>query len=287
MPLDHSALNKYSSASDSGFGLISSKLVGLVQWSQGREPRLTGTVAMTSIGQKRLELSYDIPFYPPEVRRNATFVGREDVLEQLKKNIEAGSGGADMHMVEVVLHGTGGMGKTQLALEYVYRHNEDYSSVFWVNAATEQSLKLGFTNIMQQLIQYHAQLSLSDKPDYTEIGRLLGMTGKIDAAGKFTVQQPAEEQYAIGAVKQWFAAKVNIKWLLVIDNLDDLESFDLSDYIPQCCHGTVIITSRRPDCVRRRKGIEVLQMQDGEAENLLVKSANAKFENLAPDGKRC
>jgi len=234
----------------------------------------------------RLKLSYDIPFCPLEIRRNANFVGREDLLEQLKENIEAGSAGADMHMAEVVLHGTGGMGKTQLALQYVYRHNAGYSSVFWVNAATEQSLKLGFTNIMQQLIQYHAHLSLSGKPDYTEIGRLLGMTGKLDAEGKFTVQQPAEEQHIVGALKQWFAAKGNIKWLLVIDNLDDLESFDLSDYIPHCSHGTVIITSRRPDFVRRRRGVEVLQMQDSEAEELLVKSANARFENLTPDGKR-
>ena len=90
-----------------------------------------------------------------------------------------------MHMVEIVLHGTGGMGKTQLALQYVYCYNKDYLSVFWVNVASEQSLKVGFTNIMQQLIQYHAQLL--DQPDYTEIGRLLGMTGKLDVAGKFTV----------------------------------------------------------------------------------------------------
>ena len=244
---------------------------------------MTSTVAITSHGQRR-ELSYNIPFCPPEVRRNANFVEREGLLEQLKKSIEAGSGGADMHMVEIVLHGTGGMGKTQLALQYVYRHNEDYSSVFWVNAASEQSLKLGFTNIMQQLIQYHAQLS--DKPDYAAISRSLGMTSKLDAKGKLTVQQPAEEKHVIGAVKQWFSEKGNIKWLLVIDNLDDLESFDLRDYIPHCCHGTVIITSRRPDCVLQRRGVEVLQMRNTEAENLLVKSANASFENLTPEGKR-
>ena len=77
-----------------------------------------------------------------------------------------------------------------------------------------------------------------------------------------------------------------MKWLLVIDNLDDLESFDLGDYIPPCCHGTVIITSRRPDCVLRRRGIGVMQMQDREAEILLVQSANRKFENLTPDGKK-
>ena len=238
---------------------------------------MTITVVMTP--QKRLGLSYDIPFCYPEVRQNVTFIGREDLLEQLKENIEADSGRA-----EVVLHGTGGMGKTQLALEYVYRHNEEYSSVFWVNATSEQSLKLGFINIMEQLIQYHAQLS--HKPDYTEIGHLLGMTGKLDAAGKFTVQQPAEEQYIVSAVKQWFAAKANLRWLLVIDNLDDLESFDFSYYIPTCRHGSVIITSRRPDCVRRRRGVEVLQMQASEAEKLLVRSADRRIENLTPDGKR-
>jgi len=155
-----------------------------VQWSQGHGQ------AVSMISQKRLKLSYDIPFCLPEVRRNANFVGREDLLEQVKENIEAGSEGANM--IEIVLYGTGGMGKTQLALQYVYRYNEDYSSVFWVNAVSEQSLKLGFTNIMQKLIQYHAHLS--EKPDCIEIGRLLGMTGKLDAEGKFTVQQPAEEQ---------------------------------------------------------------------------------------------
>jgi len=79
-----------------------------------------------------------------------------------------------------------------------------------------------------------------------------------DAAGEFAMQQPAEEQHIVSAVRQWFAAKGNMKWLLVIDNCDDLDSFDLSDYIPPCRHGTVIITSRRSDCVRRRRGVEVL-----------------------------
>ncbi|KAF8429830.1 hypothetical protein BGX38DRAFT_1232915 [Terfezia claveryi] len=54
----------------------------------------------------------------------------------------------------IVLYGTGGMGKTQLALEYVYQHHHDYTLVFWVNTASVQITILGFTQIMEQLIQH-------------------------------------------------------------------------------------------------------------------------------------
>ncbi|KAF8472013.1 hypothetical protein BDZ91DRAFT_486739 [Kalaharituber pfeilii] len=113
-----------------------------------------------------LNLSFDIPFSLPEIRRNSDFVGREYLLEKLKREIEEGAAKTDS--TQVVLYGMGGMGKTQLALEYIYRHSGDYSSVFWINAASEQTTKISFTHIMQRLIKHHAKLS--DEPDYTEIG---------------------------------------------------------------------------------------------------------------------
>ncbi|RPB20143.1 hypothetical protein L211DRAFT_743785, partial [Terfezia boudieri ATCC MYA-4762] len=51
----------------------------------------------------------------------------------------------------IVLYGTGGMGKTQLALEYIHQHYKDHSSVIWVNAASSQTTILGFIQIMQRL----------------------------------------------------------------------------------------------------------------------------------------
>ena len=199
--------------------------------------------------------------------------------------MSAGVGQAKM--IEVVLYGIGGVGKTQLALQYIDLHHQDYSSVFWVNAASEQTLRLGFVQIMQQLIDYHVQLQLSDDhdPDHAEVGRLLGMAGKINAAGRCSVQQCEDEQHIINTVKRWFSDKSNTRWLLVFDNLDDLESFDLNDYIPSGRHGTVIITSRRRESLQGRQGIEILQMHDGEAERLLLQSANIRFEVLTPNGK--
>ncbi|KAF8464152.1 hypothetical protein BDZ91DRAFT_849936 [Kalaharituber pfeilii] len=121
--------------------------------SQATVPRMTQT--------RSLNLSFDIPFSLPEIRRNSDFVGREYLLEQLKREIEEGA--AKMDITQVVLYGTGGMRKTQLALEYVYRHSADSSSVFWINAASEQTTRISFTQIMQQLIKHHAKLS--DEPD--------------------------------------------------------------------------------------------------------------------------
>jgi len=185
-------------------------------------------------------------------------------------------------MIEVVLYGLGGMGKTQLALQYVDHHNQDCSSVFWINAASEQTLRLGFVHIMQRLIDHHAELS--DEPDYIEISRLLYMVGKVNAAGKCSVQQE-DEQHIVNSVKRWFNSEANTRWLLVFDNLDDLQSFDLNDYIPSGCHGTVIIISRRRESSQGRSWLEILQMHDVEAENLLIQSANSRFEDLTPDGK--
>ncbi|KAF8448488.1 hypothetical protein BDZ91DRAFT_112651 [Kalaharituber pfeilii] len=229
---------------------------------------------------RSLNLSFDIPFSLPDVRRNTDFVGREDLLEQLKQEIEKGAATKDVN--QLVLHGMGGIGKTHLAMEYVYRHSGDYSSVFWINAASEQATKISFTHIMQRLIKHHANLS-GPEPNYKLIGQLLGMAGRLDSAGTFTVQQPSEEQHVVDSVKEWLTAKDNTKWILVFDNLDDLESFDVNDYIPSAPHGTVIITSRRPESIQGRRGIEVQQMSNSEAEELLLKSAKLDLEKLPLD----
>jgi len=226
-----------------------------------------------------LKLSFDISF-SPNVRKNPDFVGREYLLENLEREIEKGK---DMGLNIIVLYGTGGMGKTQLALEYVYRHHKDYSSAFWVNTASVQTTILGFTQIMKQLIQRHGQLS----EDYAHIGRLLGMAGKLDSTGGFAVISESDGQRVVDAVKQWLAMPGNTNWLLVFDNLDDLDAVDIEEYLPLCNNGTVIITSRRRDSIQQgRRGFEVQQMHPTEAIQLLLSAcAIPKFEDLVPVGK--
>ena len=135
---------------------------------------------------------------------------------------------------------------------------------------------------MQRLIEHHAQLS----EDYSHIGRLLGMVGKLDSNGCFAVTQQSDAQHVVDAVKRWFALPENSNWLLVFDNLDDPDCVDIGECIPACNHGTVIITSRRRDLRQGKRGFEVQQMQPIEAIQLLLMAcAMPKFEGLGASGK--
>ncbi|KAF5570939.1 gamma-glutamylputrescine oxidoreductase, partial [Fusarium pseudoanthophilum] len=78
-------------------------------------------------------------------------------------------------------------------------------------------------------------------------------------------------------VKQWLEAQHHKPWLMVIDNVDELDLFygtgGLSRYFPTCAHGKLLITTRnRQVAVRATKGrgfIEVSRMTDSEARELL------------------
>jgi len=226
----------------------------------------------------KLQPSFDIPL-ALDARENCHFVGREYLLEKLMEEIEKGKDSLNI----IVLYGTGGMGKTQLALKYVYQQYRNYSSVFFVNTASVQTTILGFIQIMQRLVQRHGQIS----DDYAHIGRLLGMAGKLDPAGSFTVTSEPEEQHVVSAVRQWFSAPGNTNWLLVFDNLDDPDLVNIEEYIPLCNHGTVIITSRRRECIQQgRRGLEVQEMHHMESIQLLLSACSIpRFEDLIPLGR--
>lgn len=78
-------------------------------------------------------------------------------------------------------------------------------------------------------------------------------------------------------MKQRLEAEHHKPWLMVIDNVDDLDLFygtgGLSRYLPASAQGRLLITTRnRQVAVRATKGrsfIEVSRMTDSEARELL------------------
>ncbi len=67
--------------------------------------------------------------------RNMFFTGREQELKTLRANL------TESHVAGV--SGSGGVGKSQLAIEYTYRFGEEYDVVFWVQAETEAAMRTG------------------------------------------------------------------------------------------------------------------------------------------------
>ena len=115
-----------------------------------------------------------------------------------------------------ILWGLGGFGKTRIAIEYLKKHQEDYSAIIWINAATYDNAEESFAqaaNILKSRLSFH--------PDAPSVG----------------------VRANIQLVHQWLASSKNTDWLMVVDSLDDLESFDCRDLVPQCSHGSIIITS--------------------------------------------
>ena len=66
--------------------------------------------------------------------RNAGFVGREALLKQIERALRPKVRSSTAVALTQAIRGLGGIGKTQLAIEYVHRHAADYDAVLWVRA---------------------------------------------------------------------------------------------------------------------------------------------------------
>ncbi|KAF2115891.1 hypothetical protein BDV96DRAFT_646065 [Lophiotrema nucula] len=170
------------------------------------------------------------------------------------------------------LVGLGGVGKSQLAIEYTYRVHERSPEiwVFWVHADTKANFNLHYRKIAE----------------------------KVGIAGYGT-----SDEEILKRVYEWLSNEQNGQWLIVIDNADERDIFEtpessdqqdskkqkrrkgdgdipaasvlrLTDYLPQSQHGHYVITSRDRETAFRLTGsytdiIPVSAMDETEAVALL------------------
>lgn len=217
------------------------------------------------LGKRTIDDPFDLPF-ELNYSNNPNFTGREHLLDRLDEEIRSQSSKI------IILHGMGGIGKTQIALQYVHRHYGEFGAVFWVDVTSEETATLGFRAIAQRLLRHD--------PAMTQRFR---MDSVLDVEGQLLVQKEATRKIVEG-VRHWFTQKENQNWLLVLDNLDDLKSFDIRTFIPTASHGKILITSRRKDCTRLGEGLEIEEMLEHESVLLLVRSAGIHCQ-LSAQGK--
>jgi hypothetical protein len=233
-------------------------------------------------GQIRDEFRIPLQLDQPMVTH---FTGRETYLNRLNEMI-ASNGAISGHSVTniIVILASGGMGKTQLVLQYISRHPKLFSAVFWVNASSLETTQTSFISIAEQLIKHYAKMQTGTLPDYFSIARRLDMVGLIDEKGRIVVGEDSPT-LVVKAIKSWLALDGNDKWLIVFDNVDDLESFDVSQSFPyKNSLGNVIITTRRRDCMDYGKGFELKEMEERESIELLLKFFDKQIEHVEPEG---
>ena len=183
--------------------------------------------------------------------RNRCFCGRETELEAILtqlKNVENGC-------AETAICGLGGVGKTSLAVEFLWRkkENEEYpGGIFWISGENNDLFQISLNEMARQIGTLEKDFSNS-------------LSGTLN----------------------WLRRCEKL-WCLVVDNLDELEmSADmrklLTGHWKQAAHGHIIITTRREateigeetgiegnfcielKCLTDEEGIQFLRMRTGAA----------------------
>jgi tetratricopeptide (TPR) repeat protein len=144
----------------------------------------------------------NLPFPP-----NPFFTGRESELVLISRLFEQNKRIAITQPISI--SGLGGIGKTQLALEYALRcHPSVYRCVLWVNASDKTTLEAS----------------------YLSLAHLLQLPEKNER----------EVERIVQAVKIWL--EEHTRWLLVLDNADDLSL--ARSYLPAKPRGHILLTTR-------------------------------------------
>lgn len=167
--------------------------------------------------------------------RNPFFTGREDILAALHQSLSTSQTAALAQ--SYVLHGLGGIGKTQIAVEYAYRHAHEYTAVFWVGAETPESIASSFL----------------------AIATLLGLPE----------HQASDQGRIAAAVRRWLST--HRQWLLIWDNVEDLNL--LSPYLPPARQGAMLFTTRLPTLGTLAQRIELQPMVEEEGLLFLLRRA--------------
>ncbi|WP_422770327.1 FxSxx-COOH system tetratricopeptide repeat protein [Plantactinospora sp. WMMC1484] len=153
-------------------------------------------------------------------QRNPNFTGRKALLEHLHDELQTSR---ETAVLPQALHGMGGVGKSQVAIEYVHQHSGDYDLIWWVPSEQEGQILASLTKLAQRL--------------------------DLDVSPEANSAVPAvREALSTGQVPYE-------RWLLVFDNAETPN--EVQRYFPTGGAGKILVTSRDLDWARVSRAIEV------------------------------
>ncbi|WP_416211479.1 FxSxx-COOH system tetratricopeptide repeat protein, partial [Frankia sp. Cas3] len=123
------------------------------------------------------------PVWGPVPARNLFFTGRESLLARLNDQFS----GESSSVAVSALQGLGGAGKTQLAVEYVWRSADRYSMVWWIDAETSTSLTAGLAALADSMEVGSGDIPSRARAALAELGRRAGWLLVYDNAADAAV----------------------------------------------------------------------------------------------------
>ncbi|KAL4937305.1 hypothetical protein BDV06DRAFT_215976 [Aspergillus oleicola] len=204
---------------------------------------------------------FDIPFDLTAIPAIENFLGRQDEVEQLWLYLQP------EHAISrkvAILHGLGGIGKTQLAIHFARKHKNDFTAIFWLSCKDRSALVSSLSSCLP---------------------RIQGQPADVAAANEEEAIQRANQ------VLQWLARPGNTRWLIIFDNTDqycphqkDNNGYDICDFFPKADHGSIIITSRLQRLTELGKSFPVQKLMQRDAIQLLLQSSGFSAQDVTQMG---
>lgn len=198
------------------------------------------TTTSTLSGQKKTISSP--PIWNVPYRRNPFFIGRDDLLKELHDLLTATREQAII--LPQAISGLGGIGKTQIAVEYAFRYSHEYRFILWMSAATRDTLI----------------------SDFVAAAKLLHLPERDEQ----------DQNIVVAAVKLWLTCRDS--WLLILDNVENLEM--VYDFLPTVDNGHILLTTRIQAVGSVVNAIEVEKMREEDGILLLLRRAKLLPSNV-------
>ncbi|MBY8872271.1 tetratricopeptide repeat protein [Micromonospora sp. PLK6-60] len=190
-------------------------------------------------GQRRRRFpGNEPPVWRVPLPRNVQFVGRGPLLEEMRDWLSS----AEAEHAPLALHGLGGVGKSQIALEYAYRFRAEYDVVWWISAQQPSVLRLALGDLADRIA--------------AETDTTLG--GNVSD----------RVLWVLDALRR---GRPYRRWLLILDNAD--EPTELHDLLPQG-PGHVLVTTRNHSWSGQARTLEVGAFDRTESVALLRRRAH-------------